>query len=178
MNNQWLPMIDGLQEILGICPCCRDIFRLAEAQFIFPQRHPQSCEYLELIALERESASRQERIDAAEQRFNENHAAQEEPLREEARRLVKQCLKKIDPTFTGRGIDPQDVKVIFHPVEFIVFDGLRSLGGLKRVLFMSRLPQSRSEEVLVKSMDVVIAKGYVEFESLHLIDDGSFTVRK
>jgi len=65
--NPLVGTIDGLQEILGICPCCGDIFRLVEAKFVFPQRRPKSCEYLDLVALESLSSNRQTRIEASQQ---------------------------------------------------------------------------------------------------------------
>ena len=176
--NPLVGTIDGLQEILGICPCCGDIFRLVEAKFVFPQRRPKSCEYLDLVALESLSSNRQTRIDKAEMRFHERFEEQKEKLREEARRLVKVRMRKIDPTFTGRNIDPQDVKAVFHPVEYVVFQGLCSNEGLKRVRFVSRSPRTRAQAALVESMDATVQRGDIEFETLHLKDDGSFAVRK
>jgi predicted Holliday junction resolvase-like endonuclease len=176
--NALVQTIDGLQEILGICPCCGQIFRLVEAKFIFPQKRARSCEYLDLVALESLGDGLQTGIEDAEMRFEERFEKQKEQLREQARKLVKEKMRKIDPTFTGRNIDPQDVKAIFHPVEYIVFHGMCSDRGLKRVRFVSRMPRSRVQEALVESIDVTVQRGNVEFETLHLKDDGSFAVRK
>jgi len=170
--------IDGLQEILGICPCCGEIFRLVEAKFVFPKKRPRSCDYLDLMALELLASIEQERIGEAEERFEERFDKQKERLREKARRAVKLKMKKIDPTFSGRSIDPQDVKAIFHPVEYVLFHGLCSDSGIKTVRFISRAPASNAQEALVRSVDETVKKGYVEFETLHLKDDGSFAVRK
>ena len=175
--NPLVHTIDGLQEILGICPCCGEIFRLVEAKFMFPQRRPRICEYLDLAALESESATRQERISVAEERFAERFEAQKEKLREAARSVVRQRMKKIDPTFTGRNVDPQDVKAIFHPVEYVVFEGLCSDDGVKRIRFVSRTPWTKAQDLIVQSVDKSIQRGNVDFEVLHLRDDGSFAVR-
>ena len=97
---------------------------------------------------------------------------------EKARSVVKLRIKKIDPTFTGRNIDPQDVKAVFHPVEYIVFQGLCSGLGVKELKFISRSPKTKAQEALVRSMDQTVQKGNLEFETLHLQEDGSFIVRK
>jgi predicted Holliday junction resolvase-like endonuclease len=94
------------------------------------------------------------------------------------RRRAKKRLRKIDPTFSGREIDPQDVKVLFDPVEYLIFHGLNSDRGVDFVEFVSRVPTSRSQESIVKSIDKTIRAGDVGFETLHMKDDGSFEVRK
>jgi len=55
--------IDGIQEILAICPHCKEIFRLVEGKFILPQKRPRTCEYLELIALEGKLSDAKDRKD-------------------------------------------------------------------------------------------------------------------
>lgn len=175
--NPLLETINNLQEVLGICPCCGEMFRLVEAKFIFPRISPKSCEYLDLVALEFLSSGEDARMTAAEERFEEQFEEQKEQLRERARRAVRRRMKKIDPTFTGRNIDPQDVKAIFHPVEYIVFNGLCSGDGVDHVKFISRAPRTREQELLVRSIDDTIQSGNLDFETLHMKDDGSFVTR-
>ncbi len=176
--NIFLQTIDGLQEILAVCPCCGDIFRLVEGKFLFPQRPTKTCEYLQVVGLESRVANEDERIGAAEERFAEKLQAQQQALIELGRKRAKKKLKKIDPVFSGRDIDPQDVKVIFDPVEYVIFHGLNSSDGVDLVEFVSRSPDSRAHEVVVKSIEKTIQNGDVEFETLHMKDDGSFDVRK
>lgn len=178
MTNALVHAIDGIQEVLAVCPCCGEIFRLVEAKFIFPQRPPRTCEYLDLVALERKLAVQDERLASAEERFNARLEDQREGLIERGRRRAKTKLKKIDPTFSGRDIDPQDVKLIFHPVEYIIFHGLNSERGVDLVEFVSRLPDSKAQEMIVRSIDTTVRGGNVEFETLHMKDDGTFEVRK
>lgn len=176
--NSLARTIDGLQEILGICPCCGEIFRLVEAKFIFPQRRPRPCEFLDLLAVERKASIQQQQIEDAECRFEEKLESQREELKEQAKALVKKKMRRIDPTFTGRNINPQDVKAIFHPVEYVVFYGLCADDYVKTIRLVSRLPRSKSEQILAESLEATVLKGYVEFETLRLNEDGSFFVHK
>lgn len=176
--NILLQTIDGIQEVLAICPCCGEIFRLVEGKFIFPQKRPEACEYLELIALEQKLSDEEDRLTSAEERFKESLRAQREKFVELGRKQAKKKLKKIDPTFSARDIDPQDVKVIFNPVEYLIFHGLNSEEGVDLVEFVSRSPESRAEETIVECIEKTIRDGDVEFETLHMRDDGSFEIRK
>jgi predicted Holliday junction resolvase-like endonuclease len=174
--NAFVRTIDGFQELLAVCPCCNVLFRLVEAKFLFPRKRPQRCEYLDLVADESEVSAEESRITSAEQRFEERFESQREELMEHARRLAKMKLRKIDPTFSGRNIDPQDVRAIFHPIEYIIFHGLCSGGGVDFVNFVSRSPRSKKDEVIVKSIDAAVQAGYVVFETPHLEYDGSFVI--
>jgi predicted Holliday junction resolvase-like endonuclease len=166
--------INGLQNVLGICPCCGEIFRLVEGKFIFPQLQPRTCDYLELVGEEQKLAGAQERFQSESDRFEQKVEEQRERWREKGRRRTKRRLKKIDPTFSGNDIDPQDVKAIFHPVEYVIFHGLCSERGVRLVELVSRMPTNRAREVVLKSINDTIRRGDVGFETLHMKDDGTF----
>ena len=176
--NILIQTIDGIQEVLAICPCCGDIFRLVEGKFIFPQKRPKTCDYLELLALEDRVTDQEDRLSVAEERFDERLEKQREQLTDQGRQLAKRKLRKIDPTFSAKDINPQDVKVIFNPVEYIIFHGLNSGTGVDLVEFVSRSPDSKAQETIVKSIDRTVRNGDVGFETLHMKDDGSFEIRK
>ena len=137
----------------------------------------EAISYLELTAFERRIADRDDRLSTAEERFTEKLSQQRDALVVQGRRKAKRRLRKIDPVFSARGIDPQDVKVVFEPVEYVIFHGLNST-GVTSLEFVSRPPETRSQEVTVTSVDAAIRNGNVEFETLHLRDDGSLEVRK
>jgi hypothetical protein len=46
------------------------------------------------------------------------------------------------------------------------------------VEFVSRSPDSKAREAIVESIDKTVQNGDVEFETLHMKDDGSFEIRK
>lgn len=175
--NILIQTIDGIQEILGICPCCGEIFRLPEAKFIFPQKRPRDCEYLNLVSLENKVRRDDERLTAAEDRFQEKFDELKGKLVDRGRKQAKRKLKKIDPVFSGKNINPQDVKVIFDPVEYLIFHGLNS-DGVSHVEFVSRMPESKVQETILKTIEKTIESGNVEFETLQLKDDGSFNIKK
>jgi len=176
--NPLAKTIDEIQEVLAICPCCGEIFRLVEGKFIFQQRRPQRCEYSSLVELEARVHSAEEKLLAVEERFEERLLEQGEKLAAIGRMQAKRKLRKIDPIFSGREIDPQDVKVIFDPIEYVIFHGLNSDEGVEVIELLSRSPETASDERILKSIESTVRKGDVGFETLFMRDDGSFEIVK
>jgi predicted Holliday junction resolvase-like endonuclease len=81
-------------------------------------------------------------------------------------------LKRVDPVFCGSGLDPQDVKVIFDPVEYVVFDGL-SGERLRRILLMGEPPASKKQEKVHRSLASAVRKGNMEFLTLRVTKEGT-----
>jgi predicted Holliday junction resolvase-like endonuclease len=81
-------------------------------------------------------------------------------------------LKKLDPIFSGRKIDPQDVKVIFDPVEYIVFDGIHK-EKIKKIKLIGRKPKSKKEENIEKSINKAIKQGDYNFKVLRIDKNGN-----
>ena len=46
--------------------------------------------------------------------------------------------QKIDPVFTPRRLNPDDAKVLFHPIDFVVFDGMKNADQVKRIVLLDR----------------------------------------
>ena len=58
--------------------------------------------------------------------------------REKGRAQAKRLVRKIDPVFTPRKLNPDDAKVIFHPVDFLVFNGMKRAGPMRNLLLLDR----------------------------------------
>ena len=85
---------------------------------------------------------------------------------------TKRLLRKIDPVFSGAGYDPQDVKVIFNPVTYVVFDGM-SQRNLSKIELLVRSAQNRAAERVQNSIEQAINRGNVEFRTLRIDNTGS-----
>src|SRR5438046_1595160 len=105
-----------LGHILGVCPCCGNMFYLSETRPYLSGKQPRSI-VDQLRAAERRLECQEERLDLIESALREKAAAA-------GLRTAKRLLKKIDPVFSGAGYDPHDVKVIFDPVTYVVFNGM------------------------------------------------------
>jgi predicted Holliday junction resolvase-like endonuclease len=168
-------VVDEMQGILGICPCCGEIFRLTEARLKFPEMQPRTSDYTDYLRAVAAFSHSEKEILAAEMRLEmleEKHITAldkaKEIARDKGRKKAKNILKKIDPVFSGNDIDPQDVKVLFDPVEFVVFDKLNTQEELKKVEFVNHSPTNKREENIERSLLKIIRNGNYEFSILHV----------
>ena len=104
---------------------------------------------------------------------------EQEKARRKGQLLAKRRLKEIDPLFSGKGIDPQDVKTIFDPVDFIVFDGMNSESErIKSIDFVAYEPHNGKQEKILKSIQSTIKKGDIEFNSLRVNREGEVEIEE
>lgn len=115
------------------------------------------------------------RLSRIEERLDEQEDHIRRRSAELGQRQAKRHLRKIDRRFSGSGLDPQDVKVLFDPVEYVVFDGMTK-GSIKRIAFLAHSPVNRYDEELLRSVDAAVTKGNVEFKTLRVLDDGKIRV--
>jgi predicted Holliday junction resolvase-like endonuclease len=152
-----------MKSIFGFCPCCGDLFRLSDAT-LFTKTPPPKTDF--------------DRSDAAFERLRkqtEQFAELEEAIQEKATRRgqmrATRRLRKMAPFFVQREIVPQDVKVLFHPVEYIVFRGL-SNSACTSLLFVDHPPESRGRELLQISLKRAINSGNFEFQTFRVETNG------
>jgi predicted Holliday junction resolvase-like endonuclease len=128
------PVYDDLQEfrkILCVCPCCGDLVRVSDLRLKAKGRGARTWldEYqTKLRLLERREERFEERVKALRQKAQELG-------RKESQRIVR---KAMIPQFRAMKLDPQDVKPIMSPVDFVVFKGMTQRAEVDRILFLSR----------------------------------------
>ena len=151
------------KQIVGICPCCRDVFRLSDAMLYTKERPP----FTPIDALEADEAE----LSRAEKTFDKKEEMLRGKAVEKGQKAAKKQLEAIAGPFVQREIDPQDVKVIFHPVEFVAFRGM-SNGLVDRVAFIDRPATSKDREKLQASIAKTIGAGNVDWRELRIGADG------
>lgn len=154
------------RNIFGICKTNGTLFRLSDVKIFLRAKPKQDW----MDEIDEESV----RLDAREERLQER----EQEIREEARRKGRafafKSVKKIDPVFSPRGLDAQDAKVLFHPVDYVVFNGIKS-GPLRNILLLDRQVSSSERLGLQRSIARVIEKGNYEWLTIRIRDDGRVT---
>jgi predicted Holliday junction resolvase-like endonuclease len=178
MNNLLL-FIDNLQNILGLCPCCGEIFLLTNAKLIFTEKKENKSKYGLYLSSQKELELQQLKIEKMEtnlEKLEEKHANVLDEIKEMSRntgrRNAKKALKRLGSVFSGRNIDPQDVKVIFDPVEYIVFDGMCDK-SIKKIELVGRRPKTKQEENIEKSINKAIQQGDYNFKVLRIDKEGN-----
>jgi predicted Holliday junction resolvase-like endonuclease len=107
--------------------------------------------------------------------YEEDIGSQLSEAKREARLMgridAKLKLQKIDPFFSSRKIDPQDVRVLFDPIEYVVFTEMNG-AGLEDIQLMSREPRSSSEEKICRSIEETVTRGDIDFQVVTVEEDG------
>jgi predicted Holliday junction resolvase-like endonuclease len=163
--------IQGGQRLIAQCPHCDELFQVLHARFIFPARDPGRCEYADLLALQANTSRLSGRLDRAQERFELEKDTIRAAATAQGQRTARRHVLRIDQVFSARKIDPQDVKVLFDPVDYVVFHGLNN-GGVKEVRFISHEPETAQQERLVKAIAKVVQAGDVGFSTLRVTKEG------
>jgi len=112
-----------------------------------------------------------DRLTKSEERLYEIEEKIREKARLEGRRLADRIIRKIDPIFTPRKLNPDDAKVIFHPIDYIVFNGMKKNKSIKNIILLDRETKKREEKKIQKSIEKVIEKENYEWQTLRIKED-------
>lgn len=164
--------IQGGQRLIAQCPHCEELFQILHARFQFPSKDPGRCDYADLLALKHTTGRLGNRLWRARERQDSVLEILRARATAQGQRQMRKQLLKIDQVFSAQKINPQDVKVMFDPVDYVVFHGLNGR-GVKEIRFVNHEPESRQQERLVKAIAKVIKTGDIGFSVLRVNHDGA-----
>jgi predicted Holliday junction resolvase-like endonuclease len=113
-----------------------------------------------------------ERLDKVEERIEARQGQVREQAKEKGRSQAMRLVRKIDPVFTPRKLNPDDAKVIFHPIDYIVFKGMSSGNSIRSIVFLDRQSPSKRHRQLQGSIEHTIERERYEWVTLRVQDDG------
>ena len=120
MRSDLIPFFNIQRRIFGICPNpdCGQLFRLSDCK-IYTRRKP-VMDWMDEIDRELES------LDRKEEKIQEEKSELQARAASRGRLSAQRQMRKIDRVFTPKKLDPDDAKVLFHPIDFVVFNGMRN----------------------------------------------------
>jgi predicted Holliday junction resolvase-like endonuclease len=155
----------GLQrQIFGVCPECEQFFRLSETR-VYLRKKPQP-DWMDKLNGE------SRKLDAAEERIDEQESQLRDKAREKGRRTAQARVKKIDRVFTPLHLNPDDAKVIFHPIDYVVFDGMKEADKMRGIVLLDREEKDREHRALQRSIERTVETGNYDWETLRVREDG------
>ncbi len=155
------------RQIFGVCPHagCGEIFRLSDCH-IYLRKRPVSDWLDALDLMDAELASLEEKL-------QEKEAAMREKAREKGRRFAQKAVRRIDPIFTPRRLNPDDAKVIFHPIDYVVFNGMKKSAQMKNIILLDREGVTAEQRRLQRSIQKTVEKGRFGWQTLRVTNDGT-----
>ena len=148
--------------LYGFCPCCGALFRLSEAT-LFTKAPPPRTEFEKLDAAFH-------RLERREERFGEREDDVRERARQRGRRAANRRLQRIAPLLGDQPLADKDVKVLFDPVDYLVFRGL-SKERCEALVFVDHPADSKRRERLQSSLQHAIKAGNLDWQTLRVDDE-------
>ena len=162
-NNDLIKYFQIQRQIFGVCPHTGSVFRLSDCQ-LYVKNKP-TPDWMQKIE------ASQARIDKASAKLDDREDEIREKARIAGRKEADQIIKEIDKIFHPLKLNPDESKVIFHPVDFIVFNGMKS-SQLKNLIFLDKA-KGNHDKRLQQSIKKTIEKGSYEWVTLRVADNGS-----
>ncbi len=168
MNADIIKFFTAQRHIFGICPRSGGFFRLSDCR-IFLKEKP-ALDWMEKLHLQGR------KLDEAEVKLDTREEELRERAREKGRQLARLAVRKIDPIFTPRKLNPDDAKVIFHPIDYIVFNGMKNAETIKNIVLLDRQTRQANQRSAQRSIERVIERGNYEWRTLRVREDGKIDV--
>ena len=160
-----LDFFEAQRKIFGICPCCGEIFRLSDIKISY--RKSFAKDWYEKLRKQEEKLGQDQMV--IEQTLKEIRKKEIDKVRKQ---YLPRMLSQVDPLFTPLGYYPQDVKAVFDPLDFVIFDGMNREGDVKRVVFMDENSNDEQIRQVQSSIETAVQKGRYDFQSVRLTKDG------
>jgi predicted Holliday junction resolvase-like endonuclease len=153
------------RSIFGLCPCCGELFRLSDTR-VFLKTRPKK-DWMDILR------ARDARLDGVEERIDSAEEALREKARIVGRRSARLAVRRIDPVFAPRRLNADDAKVLFHPVDYVVFRGMKEQGTIREIILLDGETRAPDRIRLQKSVEKVIETGNYEWLTVRVQEDGS-----
>jgi predicted Holliday junction resolvase-like endonuclease len=154
------------RQIFGICPCCGEFFRLSDCNLY--QGDAPETDWLDTLT----KASEHSAAELAE--LGNRKSLIREQANIVGRERANKEVREIDSVFHPNGLSADDAKTIFHPVDFIVFNGMngRNTGGIEELVFLDGKKVTIEAQAIQNSIAHTVEKGEYEWIVLTVNDNG------
>lgn len=153
------------RHIFSICVGCGSVHRISELQLARKGEYkPDWLDKLESTRARWEGVIERLEDQKAELNAKAKQAAE--------KRELPRLLRKVVPKLVEAKVDPRDVRTLFDPVEFVVFDGMHKK-NVEQVTLLSLRQDGR----LASSIEETLRDRRVSWNTLRVGDDGSVTAK-
>ncbi|MGD0805579.1 MAG: Holliday junction resolvase-like protein [Candidatus Bathyarchaeia archaeon] len=162
MSAGFVDSFQDLRTILCVCPCCGELVRASELHLSLHGKAPKT--WLDDYEAELH------RLEDREDEFEANAAEVKQAAIERGRKkVVERACSCLDSSIACFNYDPYDIKALFHPVDFVVFNGLNAGEDLDDITFLTR---QRRGDLIQKSVAKAIKNGKYNWKVARVTEDG------
>ena len=162
MSAGFIDAFQSLRTILCVCPCCGELVRASELHLSSHGKAPKTW----LDDYEAELGGLEKR----EEEFEESVAEINQKAIERGRKkVVEKVCSCLDSSIACFNYDPYDIKALFHPVDFVVFNGLNADEALEDITFLAR---TRRGDSVQKSVAKAVKDGSYGWKVARVTEEG------
>jgi predicted Holliday junction resolvase-like endonuclease len=166
-NSDLLKFFSLQRHIFGVCPHTGNIFRLSDCN-VYVKKKPEH-DWMKKLDIE------YEKISKAEQKLDEKEDRIRETAKAKGRQEASKRTRKIDKIFSPLKLNADDSKVIFHPVDFVVFNGMKKVKPdttFKEIVLLDSKKKTADKKRIQQSIEKVINKGTYEWITMRVLENG------
>lgn len=170
MQKEVIEFYTTLRQIFGVCPSCEEIFRVSDCK-LYQKKKP-AVDWKEKVDNDIS------RLEILQEKLEEKIELAKEAAREVGRKQADKLIRKIDPIFRPLNLNPNDAKVIFHPVDFIVFNGMNNNHGdasIKNLMLLDKNDKTGEYLNIQNSVEKAVSKANYEWLTLRVEENGTIT---
>jgi predicted Holliday junction resolvase-like endonuclease len=117
--------------------------------------------------------SEDNRLNLKEEKLDEIEEALRDKARVAGRRTARRAITRIDPIFAPRRLNADEAKVLFHPVDYVVFRGMKDPGTVREIVLLDRKAEGRTRRRMQRSIEKVVEAGKYDWLTVRVQDDGT-----
>ena len=158
------------RHVFGVCPNpdCREISRLADIRISYEAKYAK--DWLDVV--QDQVRAWGEKKDDLEERKKE---IKNKAIEKARRTILPKKLKSVSPLFEKPRIQPEDIKLVSHPIDFIAFDGLITEGALKRIVLLESQGSRKLRSTVESSIERTVGNDKYDWTTLRVDEEGKIT---
>jgi len=161
--SEMLKMFQNFRQIHCISPCCGKIHRLSDLHL--RSKKPVGKTWLD------DYEAKRELIEKKDAKF----AEMEEELRKKARKLgsaeaEKALASSLLPQIKRLKINPYDIKPVLHPIDFLVFKGMKDGDAIDEIMMLSKHGGGKELSATRKKIEAAVKKKNYEWKVARVDD--------
>jgi predicted Holliday junction resolvase-like endonuclease len=163
--NELVQQFQDFRTILCVCPCCGDIVRISDLKLRTTGKTSRTW---------RDKYDRDvQKMETMEEKFGEI----EEELRALARERGRLAAQKvfnnaISPELKKMKYNPFDVKPVFYPIDFLVFNGMNEKESVDELILLSRQSKSPILNSIRDKIDLAVTQENYGWQEARIDDVG------
>jgi len=153
------------RKILCVCPCCGEIYRISDLKLRVKDEYCGT--WLDTFQSELST------FQYEEQKFSQKEAEIRKKGIEKGRKSANQIINNlIIPPLKKLKFNPLDIKPVFFPIDFVVFNGMNQKQFIDDIIFLSMKSKNEKLNSLRESLGNVVCEKNYEFNEARIEENG------